>query len=207
MIGFIKGRIVFCEEGSILIDNKGIGYIVNVPDPSKFARLTDEASEVTVYTHMIVKEDDISLYGFKSRADLLIFKRLITVNGVGAKAALAILSIMQADELSKAIIFEDIDSITRAPGVGKKTAQRIILELKDKLGDISGLSAEETSFASEKGAQSDGTAATADARVEALQALLALGYSRTEAADALSRITEELDDVQDYIKKALSRML
>ncbi len=203
MIGFIKGRIVSCEEGVILIENNGIGYEVGVADSSEFDSLGDKAQEVTVYTLMMVKEDNISLCGFKRKSDLMMFKRLITVNGVGAKAALAILGVMKADELSKAILFEDIDSIVRAPGIGKKTAQRIVLELKDKIGDISGLSSDEVGFASESAGRGEKT----DARAEALLALLALGYARSEAAAVLAQIKEEFDDVQDYIKKALAKLV
>jgi Holliday junction DNA helicase RuvA len=151
---------------------------------------------------MVVREDDISLYGFKQKADLMLFKKLLNVNGVGAKAALAILSVMRADALSRAILFEDIASITRAPGIGKKTAQRIVLELKDKLADLPGLEQAEVSLA-EAGSADDGS----DPRGEALQALVALGYSRSDAAAALSKVKEEFEDPQGYIKKALAKLM
>ena len=188
-------------DGYIVIDVNGVGYQVFVPANST-AYLNAEGEEVLVYTSMIVREDDISLYGFRQKADLMLFKKLLNVNGVGAKAALAILSVMRADTLSKAILFEDIDSITRAPGIGKKTAQRIVLELKDKLADLPGLDQAEVSFA-QAGTASD----EADPRGEALQALVALGYSRSDAAAALSKVKEDYDDPQGYIKKALAKLM
>ena len=202
MIGYIKGRLLSREEGVIVIENGGIGFEVHVPDPGQFVSLQDGPAEAEVWTTMIVREDDISLYGFRQKADLMLFKKLLNVNGVGAKAALAILSVMRADALSKAILFEDIDSITRAPGIGKKTAQRIVLELKDKLADLPGLDQAEVSFA-RAGTASDET----DPRGEALQALVALGYSRSDAAAALSKVKEDYDDPQGYIKKALAKLM
>lgn len=203
MIGFIKGRIISCSEGMILIENNGIGYEINVSDTSEFDSFSGDGEEVTVYTAMMVREDDVSLCGFRRKADLEMFKKLLTVNGVGARAALAVLGVMKADELSRAIVFEDTDSIVRAPGIGKKTAQRIVLELKDKLGDISGLSADDRIPVSEERSFEPGT----DAKGEALQALIALGYSKSEAAYALSRVKEEYTDAQDYIRQALAKLV
>lgn len=202
MIGYIKGRLLSREEGVIVIENGGIGFEVHVPDPGQFVSHQEGPAEVEVWTAMMVREDDISLYGFRQKADLTLFKRLLNVNGVGAKAALAILSVMRAEALSRAIVFEDIDAITRAPGIGKKTAQRIVLELKDKLGDVPGLETADTSFAA-GGGSNEGS----DARSEALQALVALGYSRSDAAMALSKVKEEFEDPQDYIKKALAKLM
>ncbi len=203
MIGYIKGQITACEEGVITIENGGIGYEVHVSNITEFSGMSGSNEQITIYTSMLVREDDISLCGFKTKADLVMFKKLLTVNGVGAKVALAVLSVMKADALSKAIVFEDVDSIVRAPGIGKKTAQRIVLELKDKLGDISGFSAQETSFASVETELSG----AADAKTEAMQALVALGYSRAESAAVLSKINEEFDNSQDYIKIALSKLI
>ncbi|MBQ3389792.1 MAG: Holliday junction branch migration protein RuvA [Firmicutes bacterium] len=202
MIGYIKGKLLSREEGLIVIENGGIGYEVHVPDPGQFVSLQEGPAEAEVWTTMVVREDDISLYGFRQKADLMLFKKLLNVNGVGAKAALAILSVMRADALSRAILFEDIASITRAPGIGKKTAQRIVLELKDKLADLPGLEQAEVSLA-EAGSADDGS----DPRGEALQALVALGYSRSDAAAALSKVKEEFEDPQGYIKKALAKLM
>ncbi|MBR6701218.1 MAG: Holliday junction branch migration protein RuvA [Firmicutes bacterium] len=203
MIGFVRGKVISCEEGIVLIENNGIGYEINISDISEFDMYAGSSEEITVYTAMMVREDDISLCGFRKKADLEMFKKLLTVNGVGTKAALAILGVMKAEELSRAIVFEDTDSIVRAPGIGKKTAQRIVLELKDKLGDISGFSKDEREFSTDavmKGA-------APDAKTEALQALIALGYSKSEGAAALSKIKEEYTDTQEYIKQALAKLM
>ena len=202
MIGYIKGIISEIGEGTVTIENNGIGYVVNVPDVTAFAADEQSGKTTVVYTVMMVREDDISLCGFSSAAERRMFNRLLTVNGVGSKAALALLGTLSAEALSKAIVFEDIDSITRAPGIGKKSAQRIVLELKDKLGDISGFTKEERTFASEETVNSgDG-----DPKTEALQALVALGYSKAEAAAALGKIKEEVSSSQDYIRQALSKL-
>ena len=202
MIGYIKGIISEIGEGTITIENNGIGYVVNVPDVTAFAGHEQSGRETTVYTVMMVREDDISLCGFGSAGERRMFNRLLTVNGVGAKAALALLGTLSAEALSKAIVFEDIDSITRAPGIGKKSAQRIVLELKEKLGDISGFTNEERTFATEEAVNS----AEGDPKTEALQALVALGYSKAEAAAALGKIKEEFSSSQDYIRQALSKL-
>ncbi len=203
MIGFIRGRVAAVEEGEIILENNGIGYRISVSDISGFQNMGDSQEEITVHTEMIVREDGMTLCGFRRKSDLMIFKRLLTVNGVGTKAALAILGIMKSEDLSRAIVFEDIDAITRAPGIGKKTAQRIVLELKDKLGDISGIEPEDIVFAGNTKPVSAGE----DARTEALEALIALGYGKSEAAFVISQIKEDFEDSQDYIKTALKRML
>jgi len=203
MISYIKGIVSEVGDGYVVIENNGIGYIANVADASAWSGISGKAEETIVFTQMIVREDDISLCGFKTRQDLQMFNKLLTVNGVGTKAALALLGTLSTESLSKAIVFEDVDSIVRAPGVGKKSAQRIVLELKDKLGDISGFTPEEASFADESVSENiDGS----NAKAEALQALVALGYSKAEAAGALGKIKEEYDNSQEYIRKALSKL-
>ena len=166
-----------------------------------------------VYTSMAVKEDDISLYGFHNREALELFELLITVNGIGAKAAMAILSVLSPEELRRAVLFEDAKEISRANGVGKKTAERIILELKEKIGKMAdglngnGLTAElgvGAGGAGTGGAGGEGTAA--DNLVEAINALMALGYSKAEAFSAISQVPEDGLSCEDYIKKALKHL-
>jgi len=150
---------------------------------------------------MAVREDDMSLYGFSEKDGLILFKQLITVSGVGAKAAMAILSVAPVSEMKKAIAFEDVDFLTRASGVGKKTAQRIVLELRDKIGSITGsaadisVSADISVFGGEVGN-----------RAEAVNALISLGYSRTEAANAVAAVTEDELTSEEYIKLALKKL-
>ncbi|MCQ2553655.1 MAG: Holliday junction branch migration protein RuvA, partial [Clostridia bacterium] len=133
MIHYIKGMITEAALGKVVIENGNIGYEVNVPDNS-ISILANQNEIVTLYTAMIVREDDISLYGFTDTQSLAMFNTLMTVSGVGAKGALAILSALDVRSLKQAIMFEDVAAITKANGIGKKIAQRIVLELKDKVG-------------------------------------------------------------------------
>lgn len=190
MLHYLKGTLTMRFDGGIVIETGGVGFQVRIPDNSALY-LEQGSSPVTVYTSMIVREDDISLYGFSDIESLELFQKLRTVNGVGAKAALAVLSAMPLSEVKKAILFEDPVTLTRANGIGKKTAQRIVLELKDKMGDTGGLSA----FAEE--------AAVNSGRAEAVNALTGLGYSRSEAMSMLSGISGEDLTAEEYIKSAL----
>ena len=138
MIHYIKGTVAETSAGGVVIENGGIGYEIIMPSLSA-ACAAPPGREVTVYTAMIVREDGVSLYGFDDRQSLSLFRLLTTVSGIGAKAAVSILSSLTADEIQKAVVFNDPDTLSRAQGVGKKTAQRIVLELKDKVeGMISG---------------------------------------------------------------------
>lgn len=197
MIQFIRGKLAVLHPGSIIIENNGIGYGMSVPENSSFF-LAKEGDEIFAYTSMIVREDDISLYGFSDRETQRMFHRLMSVTGVGAKAALSILSAMPLQELIRAILFEDAATLTRANGIGKKSAQRIVLELKDKVEAADGLTAS---------AVHSMTEAPTDARSEAADGLMALGYTKSEALTALSRITEEDLSAEEYIKRALKRLI
>ena len=195
MFRYIKGTIEMKLAQSVVVECGGVGFEMAVPQNSRLY-LAPEGSEVTVFTYMSVREDDISLFGFDDEDGLLLFEKLITVNGIGAKAAMAILSAMPASEVKKAIVFEDADMLTRANGIGKKTAQRIVLELKDKMKDIT--------VEDLPGADIAPDASSSD-KQQATDALMALGYSRTEAAAALVGAEDGLS-VEDYIKIALKNM-
>lgn len=197
MIHFIRGKLAILNPGSIVIENNGIGYGLTVPENSSFF-LSKEGEEVFAYTSMIVREDDISLYGFSDRETQRMFHRLMSVTGVGAKAAMAILSALPLQELIRAILFEDAATLTRANGIGKKSAQRIVLELKDKVEAADGLNA---------GTVQALTGSATDARGEAADGLMALGYTKSEALTALSKIPEEELSAEEYIKKALKRLM
>lgn len=200
MLHYIKGKLAMRIEGGVVVENAGLGYEVFVPDNSA-VYLAQEGEDITLYLYMAVREDDISLYGFSEKDGLILFKQLITVSGVGAKAAMAILSVAPVSEMKKAIAFEDVDFLTRASGVGKKTAQRIVLELRDKIGSITGsaadisVSADISVFGGEVGN-----------RAEAVNALISLGYSRTEAANAVAAVTEDELTSEEYIKLALKKL-
>ncbi len=198
MIQYIKGIYGGRFPGGVILETNGIGYMVHVPENSTIY-VAEEGQSVKAYTRMIFREDDVSLYGFSNPEELRFFDQLITVNGVGAKAALSILSILPPSEIQKAILFQDVALLTRANGIGKKTAERIVLELKDKIdksviSDV-GMQAMELSSFTES-----------NPRTEAITALLALGYSKSEAIHGLSAVTEEGLSTEEYIKKALSRL-
>jgi len=196
MLHYIKGLITMHIPGGVVIENNGIGYELSVPENSSIY-LSKEGTSVLAYTAMIVREDDISLYGFGDKESLNMFHKLMTISGVGAKAGLSVLSSMPLDEIKKAILFEDADTLTKANGIGKKTAQRIVLELKDKIGTLPGFDA---------GKDLIGAAETFDEKTEAANGLISLGYSKGEALMALSKIQDTDLTTEEYIKQALKRL-
>ena len=198
MIRYIKGIIYHQMDSSIIVENSsGIGFNIMIPSGSSFYKLTD-GEEVKVHTSMIVKEDDISLYGFSDREELELFELLITVSGIGAKGAMSIMSVLSPNALKLAIASGDSKSISKANGVGKKTAERIIIDLKDKLGSFD--EAELDAYIDDKIFVND------DTRSEAKIALISLGYSQQEAENAISKIKGESLSIEDYIKLALTQM-
>jgi len=195
MIAYLYGTLLEKLESSVVIDTGGVGYEVFVPAGAG-VWLKGKGDEVVLHTAQIFKEDDVSLYGFEDREGMRLFRLLLTVSGVGAKAAMAILSAMTVDEASRAIAFEDAAMLTRAQGVGKKSAERIVLELKDKVTAV---------FA--EGGAAVGIAAEvrgpADIVTEATNVLMSLGISRSEAAQAVTNVQEEYATVEDCVRLAL----
>ena len=202
MIAFIKGTVDFLSEGKMILESHGIGYELNIPS-SMFDAGIREGEELKIYTHMSVREDGISLFGFLSREDLKIYRMLIGVSGIGPKAALSVLSTLSADNLRFAVLSEDVQAIARTPGIGKKTAQKLILELKDKF-DLQ--EAFEQKLAGNQAAAVRPTGES-DAFQDAVQALTALGYSGTEALQAVKKveIIEGMDS-EAVLKAALKHM-
>ena len=201
MIAFVKGFIEDISEENVVIDTGNIGYNLKISTGTA-ARLPGIGAEVKLYTYTCVREDSFSLFGFLSRDDLEIFKKLITVNGIGPKGGLAILSVMTADSLRFAIISGDAVSIAKAPGIGKKTAERVILDLKDKI------SLEDTLVHREMQAELHPFGqAQSHAQNEAVEALVALGYAGQDALQAVKgvMITEDMD-VETILKLALKNM-
>jgi len=196
MFHYIKGQLTAKFDGGVVIEASGIGYEIFVPDNSP-AYLAKDGDLMMLFTVMIVREDDVSVYGFSDKESLQLFRKLMTVSGVGAKAAIAVLSCMPLSELKKAIVFEDAKSLTMANGIGKKTAERIILELKDKLGGIGNIS---------EALQSADMILAADEKSEAVNALLALGYTKGEALSAMVNTSEEGLSAEEYVKKALKQL-
>lgn len=204
MIKYIKGYYAMTLAGGIVVEtSSGIGFEINIPAGSPLYKY-GEGEEITVFTAMIVKEDDISLYGFHNRESLDLFRMLITVSGIGAKGAMSIMGSMSADELRRAILFEDVKEISKANGVGKKTAERLILELKDKIGKLGGTSDAVAGSSEISGASAD--AGADDARTEAIYALVSLGYSKAEAFGAVSKVLDEGLTGEEYIKRALKSL-
>lgn len=183
VISYIKGPLIEKEEDVIVVEAGSIGYNIHVP-LSFLEELPPLGQEVHVYTYLQVKEDAMTLFGFRSRQDLKMFKQLLGVNGIGPKGALGLLSALRPDDLRMAIISGDAKAISKAPGVGIKTAQRVILDLKDRI------SVEDVFTQQEP--VTEGTSAALggmqDAGREAVDALVALGYSPMEAAKAVRQV-------------------
>lgn len=201
MYSYISGILAEEEENYIVIDNHGIGYEIAIPT-LMHEYLPGVGQEVKIYTYHYVREDANLLYGFLTKGDVEVFKLLLGVSGIGPKGALAILSVMSVEDLQFAIVSGDSKSIAKAQGVGGKTAQRVIIELKDKFDYMDSFD--------QKLAKSTGNhpkSATANLRNDAILALTALGYSQSEAAKALHEIEiEENDTVEDILKKSLKKM-
>ena len=202
MISYIRGTLAEKNEDSAVVEAHGVGYQIFVPVPV-LSELPPLGESVKIYTYFSVREDGMSLFGFLSRQDLAMFKQLIGVNGIGPKSALGILSALRPDVLRMAVASGDAKTISRAPGVGPKTAQRIILDLKDKIRpeDVLAGGLEESLAVPEE------ISGVGQAGKEAVEALTALGYSAAEAAGAVKKvkITEEMT-AEDVLKVALRHL-
>jgi Holliday junction DNA helicase RuvA len=209
LYAYIKGTLEEITEDNIVVEAGGIGYNVKV-SASTVGLLPGLGDEIKIYTYTLVREDTFSLYGFLTRDDLDIFKQLITVNGIGPKGGLAILSVMSADDLRLAIVTGDAKMIAKAPGIGKKTAERVILDLRDKISMedvLSGGMAVSMEDVSSGAAGGKGTDNANALRKEAIEALTALGYSMSDATAATRKveITEDTT-VEDVLKLALKNI-
>ena len=201
MISYIKGTLEGRAENYIILESGGIGYRIFV-SPATMAKLPETGEEARVYTYLSVKEDGLSLYGFSSFEEQELFHKLLTVSGIGPKGALGFLSQMTPSQIIMAILSEDVKTLTKAPGVGKKTAQRVILELKDKFKT-------EDALEDGEGFQQELTdlGGAGSAKLEAIDALTALGYSRSEAARAVAGVFAEGLTTEELLKQALKKMI
>ena len=202
MIAYLYGTLLEKLESSVVIDTGGVGYEVFVPTGAA-VWLKGKGDEVVFHTAQIFKEDDVSLYGFEDRESLRLFRLLVTVSGVGAKVAIAVLSAITVEEAARAIAFEDAAMLTRAQGVGKKSAERIVLELKDKVtavlaGSIGGGGV--SGFGDAPGGEARGPS---DIVTEAANVLMSLGISRSEAAQSVMNVREDYTTVEDCVRLAL----
>lgn len=185
MISYIKGPLIAVEEDLIIIEAASVGYHIYVP-LSVLEALPRIGEEVLIHTYLQVREDAMTLYGFLGRQDLKMFGRLLGVNGVGPKAALGILSTLRPDDLRLAIMAGDAKAISRAPGIGAKTAQRIILDLKDRIKPEEILPGQTVMSAA--GLDSGAAARTEGVSSDAVEALVTLGYSMSEAVKAVRQV-------------------
>ena len=203
MIAYVKGLLAEKMEDSVIVEAAGLGYRIFVP-VSVLSELPKLGETVKIYTYYSVKEDSVSLFGFLSRQDLEMFRMLIGVNGVGPKSALGILSVLSPDTLRLAIISSDAKAISKAPGIGSKTAQRIILDLKDKV------KAEDILYGGNDAAAGDAAvevSGVGEIGKEAIEALTALGYSASEATGAVRKVAiTETMTAEDVLKAALRHL-
>ena len=199
MIAFVRGTAVDMTENSVIVEAGGIGYEIYMTGTDLSQIHMGE--EVKIHTYFNVREDAMQLYGFRSKDDLQMFRLLLGVNGVGPKAAVGVLAGITADELRFAILSDDVKTLSKAPGIGKKTAQKLILELKDKMKLEDAF---ELKLAHEQEKAVAGLGEISDGRQEAVEALVALGYSSTDALRAVRKVTDvEPDDVEGLLKAAL----
>lgn len=198
MFHHIKGTVFHVDPSRVVLDNGGVGYSINTSFFS--ASAVKKGEEALFYTYLHVREDAMELYGFATEEELSCYKMLTSISGVGPKAALAILSVVTPEKLALCVISEDEKALTKAPGVGKKLAQRIILELKDKLAKS------QLSVSGGAGVELPSPEVNMGSAGEALAALTVLGYGRAEAAEALKGLDESLP-VEELVRQCLKKLM
>lgn len=197
MIGHLRGRILEKRPNQVILEVNGVGYDVNIP-VSTFYQLPDPPGEAQLHIHTHVREDALALYGFRTPGEKELFEKLISVSGIGPKLAITILSGLEAQELIPAIRSNNLVKLTHIPGIGRKTAERMVLELRDKLGDVDAAGA------------AAATARVSPEHEDVLSALLNLGYQRAQAEKAVGRAAEQqpngsFDVLLKYSLQLLSR--
>lgn len=203
MISYIRGELAAFETDKVIVDVGGVGYGIYMPAQS-MGRLPAAGHEVKLHTYLNVKEDAMQLFGFLTRDDLEVFKLVIGVNGIGPKGGLSVLSQLSPDDLRFAVMANDVKAISSAPGIGKKTAEKLILELKDKLSIEDVLDHVSETDTLMPGGAGQGQEVQSDA----VQALVALGYGSTEALRAVKKVeSEEGATAEDVLKQALKYLM
>lgn len=201
MIGYVKGIVTGVLSDSVLLENHGVGYHIYT-SMNALTAISGTKDEVKMFTHLHVREDEISLFGFPTMEELSTFNLLLTVNGIGPKAALSILSVLSVKDLSLAILSGDVKAITKANGIGTKGANRIIMELKDKMDYEDALGVNEPVATVSGNIQSDKSAVS-----DATLALVSLGYSESEALKAISQVADANQlDSEALLKQALKKL-
>lgn len=203
MISYVAGELVATTATSVVVDHQGIGLEVLVPD-SLLSKMPAVGSQVKIYTYFSVREDAMQLFGFATQADKDLFKLLITVSGIGPKGGLALMGTLSGDDIRFAILSEDAKTIATAPGIGAKTAKKLILELKDKIDMQQSI---ETALDAGEQAQADMAQHSSALQADAVSALTALGYSATDALRAVRAVpaTENMT-VEELLKQSLKNM-
>jgi len=199
MIGFLRGKLVYKAPPFLILDVQGVGYELEAP-MTTFYDLPALNEEIKLHTHLVVREDAHSLFGFSTHADRALFRTLIKVSGVGPKLALTILSGQSAEEFHRCIHDNDTVALVRLPGVGKKTAERLVIEMRDRLPDL----AESTSFNINGGST---ISAASNPKQEAVSALCSLGYKPLDASKMVQNINAEGKSCEDIIRLALQGAL
>lgn len=192
MYAYFQGTLTAVTDTAAVVECSGIGYRIFAP--KRFLESAPVGERVKLYTHLIVREDELSLYGFESEEGRMMFERLIGVSGVGPKVGLSILSLMQPSEVARAILAGDNGAFTKANGVGKKTAERILMELRDKLDPSEAL------------AKNPVGGEAPSAQQEAAEALVSLGYQKAEAVSAVHSVAALADTAEELILLALKRL-
>jgi len=202
MIGRLTGQLALKQPPELMVDVGGVGYELEAP-MSTFYDLPEVGAQVTLYTHMIVREDAHQLFGFAREAERRLFRTLLKVSGVGAKMALAVLSGMSADDFARCIETDDVTALTRLPGIGKKTAERLIVEMRDRLDSEELRAALPGSAAPTAGAAQGAPEPGEDARADATSALIALGYRANEASRMIRNVDTAGRTTEEIIRQAL----
>ena len=205
MISYIRGEFCDIEEQKAIVDVNGVGYGIYMPQQA-LSLLPPMGQQVKIHTYLNIREDAMQLFGFLTKEDLNVFRLLIGVNGIGPKAGLNILSCLSPDELRFAVLSGDAKAISATPGIGKKTAEKLILELKDKLNIEDMLEHAAHGGDSEDLASGTDTASNT-MQAEAVQALTALGYGSAESLRAVKKSSPECSSVEDILKEALKFLL
>lgn len=205
MISYIRGELCDIEEQKAIVDVNGVGYGIYMPQQA-LSLLPPMGQQVKIHTYLNIREDAMQLFGFLTKEDLNVFLLLIGVNGIGPKAGLNILSCLSPDELRFAVLSGDAKAISATPGIGKKTAEKLILELKDKLNIEDMLEHAAHGGDSEDLASGTDTASNT-MQAEAVQALTALGYGSAESLRAVKKSSPECSSVEDILKEALKFLL
>lgn len=206
MIGRLRGILLEKQPGHVLVEAAGLGYEVDIPYTT-FFHLPETGQEVTLHTHFAVREDAHSLFGFADRLDRDLFRLLIKVNGVGPKLAVGILSGLDANQFIRCVEQRDASALVKLPGVGKKTAERLLIDMADRIGQLEGQFVPRSDGVVKAGEVQKPAQREPDASEEAEAALIALGYKPQEAARAISRVAESGMTREDLIRRALKAMI